>query len=106
MKFTLVIVFAVFGFTQVVLGQQIALNSQYLFNNMLINPGATGTKDYIPIQLNFRKQWTNFPGSPTTQFLSCDSKIADNFGIGGIVFNDIGGPSRRTGFNFRGTSRI
>ncbi len=100
MKYTLLVIFAVFGFTHILMGQQIALNSQYLFNNMLVNPGATGTKDYIPIQLNFRKQWTNFPGSPTTQFLSCDSKIADNFGIGGIVFNDIGGPSRRTGLNF------
>ena len=40
-----------------------------------------------------------FSGLPTTQFLSCDSKLADNFGIGGIVYNDVGGPSRRTGVN-------
>ena len=99
MKYILLSLFLIFGFATSVWSQQIALNTQYLFNNMLVNPGATGTKNYIPVQLNFRKQWTNFPGSPTTQFLSCDSKLADNFGIGGIVYNDVGGPSRRTGVN-------
>lgn len=79
--------------------QQINLNSQYLFNDMLVNPGATGSKDYIPIQFNFRKQWTNFPGSPTTQALSADAKIAKNLGFGGTIFNDVSGPSRRTGVN-------
>mgnify|MGYP001588703496 FL=1 len=99
MKHILLTIFLIFGLTQTLFAQQIALNSQYLFNTMLVNPGATGTKDYVPVQLNFRKQWTNFPGSPTTQFLSCDSKLADNFGIGGIIYNDVGGPSRRTGVN-------
>ena len=81
MKYIMLSLFLIFGFATSVWSQQIALNTQYLFNNMLVNPGATGTKNYIPVQLNFRKQWTNFPGSPTTQFLSCDSKLADNFGI-------------------------
>lgn len=79
--------------------QQISLNSQYLFNEMLVNPGATGTKDYIPVQLSFRKQWVNFPGSPTTQAISANSSIGKNMGFGGTIFNDVSGPSRRTGFN-------
>ena len=70
-----------------VYGQQVALNSQYLFNEMLVNPAATGTKEYIPIQFNFRKQWTNFPGSPTTQALSAHSSITKNMGFGGTLFN-------------------
>ena len=82
-----------------VYGQQVALNSQYLFNEMLVNPAATGTKEYIPIQFNFRKQWTNFPGSPTTQALSAHSSITKNMGFGGTLFNDVAGPSRRTGAN-------
>jgi type IX secretion system PorP/SprF family membrane protein len=84
---------------QTIVAQQINLNSQYLFNDMLVNPGATGSKDYIPIQLNFRKQWANFAGSPTTQFISAEGKIAKNLGFGGIIFNDISGPGRRTGIN-------
>ena len=80
-------------------GQQIALNSQYIFNEMIVNPGATGTKEYIPIQFNFRKQWANFPGSPTTQSLSAHSSVGKNMGFGGTLFNDVAGPSRRTGVN-------
>lgn len=79
--------------------QQITLHSQYLFNDMMVNAGATGSKDYIPIYFNFRKQWTNFPGSPTTQLLSADAKVAKNIGFGGTIFNDVAGPSRITGAN-------
>lgn len=79
--------------------QQIALNSQYLFNEMIVNPGATGAKDYIPIQFNFRKQWTSFPGAPTTQIISAHSSIFKKMGFGGMLFNDVSGPSRRTGLN-------
>lgn len=96
-KFLTIILISV---ASAVSAQQIALNSQYLFNDMLVNPGATGAKDYIPVQLNFRKQWTNFPGSPTTQALSAHAPVAKHMGIGGVVFNDVSGPSRRTGFAF------
>ena len=98
MKKLIVLVFV--GFTGIVSAQQISLNSQYLFNEMMVNPGATGIKDYVPIQLNYRKQWGNFPGSPTTQFLTANGAVAQNFGIGGALFNDVAGPSRRTGMNF------
>jgi type IX secretion system PorP/SprF family membrane protein len=87
-------------------GQQIALNSQYLFNEMMVNPGATGGKDYIPIHFNFRKQWVNFPGSPTTQFLSGHAAIAKKMGFGMSLFNDVAGPSRRTGVNINGAYHL
>ncbi len=87
------------GLAGTVSAQQISLNSQYLFNEMIVNPGATGAKDYIPVQLNFRKQWTSFPGAPTTQFLSAHSAIGKRMGFGGTLFNDVAGPSRRTGLN-------
>lgn len=78
-------------------GQQTSLNSQYLYNEMLVNPGATGSKDYIPVQFNFRKQWSGFKGSPTTQFLSAHANLGKRMGFGGIISNDVAGPSRRTG---------
>lgn len=104
MKKYLVILFI--GVAGVTSAQQISLNSQYLFNEMLVNPGAVGTKDYIPIQMNFRKQWVNFPGSPTTQSISCHAAIAKNMGFGGSVFNDVAGPSRRTGMNVIGSYQL
>ncbi len=89
-----------------VYGQQIALNSQYLFNEMLVNPGATGSKEYIPIQMNFRKQWAGFPGAPTTQSLSAHADLGSNFGFGGTFFNDVAGPSRRSGMNINGAYHL
>lgn len=80
-----------------VYGQQISINSQYLFNHMLLNPAATGSKEYISVHTTFRRQWTTFPGSPTTQSLSADGEITKNLGLGGVLFNDVAGPSRRTG---------
>jgi type IX secretion system PorP/SprF family membrane protein len=94
-----IILLTLFGWSCMASAQQMSLNSQYLFNEMMVNPAATGTKEYIPIQFNFRKQWTNFPGSPTTQFLSAHSSIAKKMGFGGSLVNDVAGPSRRTGFN-------
>ena len=87
-------------------GQQISLNSQYLFNEYLLNPGAAGSKDYVPIQINFRKQWTNFPGAPTTQFITAHGKIAEKMGIGGTLINDLAGPSRRTGLTISGAYHL
>jgi type IX secretion system PorP/SprF family membrane protein len=77
--------------------QQISLNSQYLFNDMIVNPGATGALDYVPVHFNFRKQWTNFPGAPVTQFVSAHSSVGKRMGFGGALYNDVTGPSRRTG---------
>lgn len=87
------------GVAGITSAQQISLNSQYVFNEMLVNPGATGSKDYIPIQLGFRKQWSGFEGAPVTQALSVNSKIGKKMGLGGSLFNDVAGPSRRTGLN-------
>lgn len=93
-------------FASLSFGQQISLNTQYMFNEMLVNPGATGSKDYIPVQVMYRKQWVNFPGSPTTQAVSCHSQIFDKMGFGGFIFNDAAGPSRRTGININGAYHL
>jgi type IX secretion system PorP/SprF family membrane protein len=93
------LLFVFIGLGSLSYAQQIALSSNYLFNEFLINPGATGSKEYIPVQLNFRKQWVQFPGSPTTQSLSCHAQVAERMGFGGYLFNDVAGPSRRTGMN-------
>ncbi len=97
MKNYLFILSSVFAFSAS--AQQIALSSQYVFNEMLVNPGATGSKDYIPVQISYRKQWVNFPGSPTTQAISSHALISEKMGFGGTIFNDVAGPSRRTGVN-------
>jgi len=87
-------------------GQQLSLNSQYMFNEAALNPGAAGSKDYIPIHFNFRKQWSGFDGAPTTQLLTTHADMGKNIGFGGSLFNDVTGPSRTTGINLMMSYRL
>ena len=87
-------------------GQQISLNSQYMFNETSFNPGAVGSKEYIQIHLNGRRQWAGFEGAPATESLTANAYLGKNFGIGGSLFNDVTGPSRRTGGMIMGAYRL
>lgn len=104
MKKSLALFFGVLTFT--IYGQQISLNSQYMFNEASLNAGAVGSKEYTQIHLNGRRQWTGFEGSPTTQTLSANGYLGNNLGMGGMIYNDVTGPSRRTGFSISGAYRM
>lgn len=79
--------------------QQIALNSQYMFNDFIINPAVAGTKNYAPLSFSFRRQWMGMDDAPVTQNLSLHSYIGKNTGAGAYFYNDVAGPTRRTGFS-------
>ena len=80
-------------------GQQIALNSQYLFNDFSINPAVAGTKSYAPLSISFRRQWMGIDEAPVTQNLMYHTYLGDNMGFGGQMFNDASGPTRRSGIS-------
>lgn len=92
--------------TSFVFGQQISLNTQYMFNEVAFNPGAAGSKDYVPIHLNARQQWLGFEGAPSTQTLTSHAYLGKNMGMGGSIYNDVTGPSRRTGMMIAGAYRL
>ncbi len=83
---------AVFGYTQ-----QLTLNSLYLFNETIINPAAAGSKEYIPIHTSFRRQWAGLADAPTMQTVTAHGYAGKRMGIGGVLYNDVAGPSRRSG---------
>lgn len=87
-------------------GQQLSLNSQYMFNEAALNPAAAGSKEYIPIHFNFRRQWSGFDGAPTSQVLTTHADMGKNLGFGGNLFNDVTGPSRTTGLNLMLSYRL
>ncbi len=92
------LLFAIASFMSVsAMAQQMGLNTQYMFNQMTVNPAAAGSQNYVPVQLNFRKQWVSFPNSPTSQYLSAHGYVGSNFGLGGMLYNEVSGPSRITG---------
>ncbi|WP_426061952.1 PorP/SprF family type IX secretion system membrane protein [Hymenobacter sp. B1770] len=94
------------------LAQQQAQYSQYMNNNYILNPGATGVEDYIDIKFSHRTQWTGLEGAPKTYYASGSSSlgkwrstpkrtIRDRrrpfHAVGGLVYKDETGPTSRTG---------
>lgn len=56
-------------------GQQLPQFSQYSRNHQLVNPGATGIKNYIDVTLGGRLQWIGFENAPKTTYLFGSSEI-------------------------------
>ncbi|MET4105194.1 type IX secretion system membrane protein PorP/SprF [Hymenobacter sp. UYP22] len=94
------------------LAQQQAQYSQYMNNNYILNPGATGVEDYIDVKASYRTQWTGLEGAPKTYYLSASSSLGKwrttnkrtlndrrrpFHAIGGLVYNDQTGPTSRKG---------
>ncbi len=82
-------------------GQQIEQFTQYMLNPFILNPAAAGSEGVTALKFTYRRQWAGaFNGEePTTQLLSINSKPQrfPNIGLGAVLFNDVTGPSRRTG---------
>ena len=78
--------------------QQLPLYSQYMMNSFLLNPAIAGSKNYTPLILTARQQWTGITGAPQTFAISGHTLFKnDKVGMGGSFFNDRFGPTSRTG---------
>ena len=86
-------------FASAVQSQQISMYSQYMFNQFAINPAVSGSESYAPIALSFRRQWAGMKDAPVTQTLSGHTFIGESMGMGLNIYNDVSGPTRRTGLN-------
>jgi len=54
----------------IVYGQYDYLFSQFMFNEVFINPGYAGSKEAMSVTGLHRQQWMNFPGRPVTTTFS------------------------------------
>ncbi|MAY84224.1 MAG: hypothetical protein CMP59_08835 [Flavobacteriales bacterium] len=84
----------------IAIGQQLPQYSQYILNRYVINPASAGSEQYFVGQTNYRNQWAGIKDAPSTYILSVNGPLASNMGIGGYLFSDVTGPTRRNGFNF------
>lgn len=92
--FTILILLFTFSLAQ---AQQPAQYSLYMLNPMAWNPAYVGMDKSLSITGVFRKQWTNLPGSPTTENLSAHMPVYYLGGGMGInVENDELGVERFT----------
>lgn len=80
--------------------QQLPLHTQYMFNNFIVNPAIAGTYNYYQIRSNTRVQWVGIADHPITNYLSVYGPAKENdMGFGGYIFNDVTGPTSKTGLS-------
>jgi type IX secretion system PorP/SprF family membrane protein len=66
-----------------------AMFTQYMFNEMFINPAYAGSKEAMAVNLLHRQQWLNFPGRPVTTTFSLHGPLMNNkMGLGISVLNE------------------
>lgn len=81
-------------------GQQLPQFSQYMLNELAINPAVSGKYDYVDVRGIYRYQWIGITDAPRTFNLSTHGPIAkQKMGLGINIFTDIVGPTRREGAN-------
>lgn len=76
--------------------QQDPQYSQYMFNQLVINPAYAGTKEALSAVIDLRKQWVAMPGSPQTGTISMNGQILKSLGIGGHLITESIGPTKWT----------
>lgn len=100
MKKILISTLLVFFAVVVLKAQQLPQYSQYILNRYVINPASAGSENYFVGQSNFRSQWEGIQDAPRTYILSVNGPLKNQkMGIGGYLFSDITGPTRRNGFS-------
>ena len=96
MKRILILIFAIF-FAGALKAQQLPQITQYMNNNYVINPAVAGMYDYYQVNTTIRNQWVGMNEGPRTSVISVYGKHSNNVGLGGMVYNDITGPTSRVG---------
>lgn len=78
--------------------QQAPQYTQYIFNELIINPAYAGSKEILNVNTTHRSQWVGIDGAPTTQTLSLDgSSRSGLIGYGFNAMNDELGAQRQLG---------
>lgn len=81
-------------FTCAAWAQQDPMYTQYMFNQLPVNPAYAGSKDKVSIMLLYRNQWVGFDGAPTTTSLTAHGPVAGTrSSFGGTIVHDVIGIS-------------
>jgi type IX secretion system PorP/SprF family membrane protein len=80
--------------------QQQIMFTQYMFNQLAINPAYAGSHRTLSVTAMARMQWAGIDGAPNTQTLSAHSPIVkgdERLGVGLVFLHDKIGVTRQTG---------
>jgi type IX secretion system PorP/SprF family membrane protein len=95
---TYIILFTIIAGSSGLQAQQLPHYTQYMFNDFVINPAIAGVYDYYQIRTNHRFQWVGLMDPPMTNSISFYGPSAKlDMGYGGYIYNDVTGPTSRTG---------
>ncbi len=84
--------------------QQQPVFTQSIQNTMLINPAATGVKQFLDAKVGYRRQWMEIPYAPSSFYATMQSPIGSSnytkshLSGGTILINDMSGNIRQTTF--------
>ena len=88
-------------------GQQQVMFTQYMFNQLALNPAYAGIHEGISASLLLREQWVGFEGAPSTQTFSTHSPLGHRpISIGGTIVRDRIGINTETGIHLSYAYRI
>ncbi|HEX8517474.1 MAG TPA: type IX secretion system membrane protein PorP/SprF [Bacteroidia bacterium] len=95
----LIPIFILIAITAGLRAQQLPHYSNYMLNDYPMNPAVGGSNPYFEGLSNNRYQWIGITDAPRTYMLSVNGPTKNlKMGVGGLLFTDIVGPTRRTGF--------
>lgn len=97
-KYTLLLILALVAGSGSLLAQQQQMFTQYMFNQLAINPAYAGTDNAANITFLTRHQWIGVEGAPSTQTLSMHAPFPKRkIGLGLQIINDKIGPINQFG---------
>ncbi|HEY4327214.1 MAG TPA: type IX secretion system membrane protein PorP/SprF [Mucilaginibacter sp.] len=79
MKKNLLFLIVLVYYAQPILAQQKPQYTQYVFNNLLLNPAVSGIENYTDLRAGYRSQWTGLQGAPVTSYLTVTMPLGDKF---------------------------
>jgi type IX secretion system PorP/SprF family membrane protein len=85
-------------FSTLVFSQQQASVTLYEWNRINYNPAFCGTSNTTDLTVLTRQQWAGFENAPKNQYVSAHAYLKGGVGLGGVIYNNVAGPTRQTGF--------
>jgi type IX secretion system PorP/SprF family membrane protein len=101
------IALVVAGFSEIAIAQQDPQFTQFMFNKLIYNPGYAGTTGAICGVGQYRKQYMDFPGAPTTRAFAADMRLTGlPLGVGVNFMSDQIGAMSTSYFRLAGSYNI
>lgn len=77
--------------------QQLPQLTQYVSHDYLYNPAVAGSRPLFEMRSAHRNQWVGIQDAPRTFMLGVTTPLSKSMGVGGLIYTDHVGPTRRTG---------